>query len=69
MSGFPWFGGSSWAATAAVAIRTLPLLLVVAALTPALVICPFLGCRHRRWLLSLLTILREWAMAPVSTTA
>lgn len=57
-------GGSRWAATIAVAVRALPLILVVIALVPALVVCPFLGTDHRSWLLSLVGALRAWAIAP-----
>ena len=69
MSGYAWsgMGGSHWAATAAVAVRTLPLVLAVAALTPALILCPFLGAPHRRWVLNLLALVRVWATAPVYT--
>jgi hypothetical protein len=69
MSGFPWLGlgGSRWAATAALAVHTLPLLLITAALTPALILCPFLGAPHRRWLLNLLALMRDWAATPGGT--
>jgi hypothetical protein len=69
--GFSWFGmaGARWDTAATLAIRTLPLLFVVAALVPALVHCPFLGAEHRRWLLSVLAQLRTWAIAPLGGAA
>ncbi len=67
MTGFAWLdmAGARWDTAATLAIRTLPLLFVAVALVPALVICPFLGTGHRRWLLSLLAMLRDWATAPM----
>lgn len=69
MSGFPSVGlttgpgGLAWTNALAVALRMLPLTLVVATLAPALVICPFLGSRHQCFLLRVLTLLMEWAAA------
>lgn len=55
-----------WGIVLTTAVLTAPLVIVIAALVPALVIGPFLPERHQRLTLRLLGSLREWATAITS---
>lgn len=45
----------------AVVVLTVPLILVVVALLPALIVCPFLSLRYQQHVVRLLSTLRAWA--------
>lgn len=54
---------SRWPTAVITGLAVLPLLLATTALNPALLLCPFLSERHRRFLLSLLAVLSRWSRA------
>jgi len=44
----------------AVTVLAIPVVIATLALTPALIICPFLSARHQRLVIWLLADLRQW---------
>jgi len=52
---------SPWALALTIAVLTVPLVIVILALAPALMLGPLLPERHQRLVLRLLASLREWA--------
>jgi hypothetical protein len=52
---------SPWALALTIAVLTVPLVIVILALAPALMVSPLLPERHQRLALRLLASLREWA--------
>ncbi len=46
----------------AIAVLAIPVMIATLALTPALVICPFLSAAHRRLVIRLLASLRQWTL-------
>lgn len=53
--------GSPWSFALITAVLTVPLVITILTLAPALLICPFLPPRHQRLALRLLAGLREWS--------
>jgi len=53
---------SPWSLALITAVLTVPLVIAILALAPALLVCPFLPTRHQRLALRLLAGLREWSI-------
>ena len=54
--------GHPLAVTLAIAMLAIPMVIATLALTPALVICPFLSAAQRRLVIRLLASLRQWTL-------
>ncbi|WP_290058393.1 hypothetical protein [Amycolatopsis solani] len=71
MSVIPWMallssrtGTGPQSSALATVVRTIPLVMAVAGLLPALIICPFLTAHHRGFVLKVLAGLSSWAGNP-----
>ena len=54
--------GHPLACALAITVLSIPMVIATLALTPTLIVCPFLSAAHRRLVIWLLASLRQWTL-------